>query len=699
MAWAKAVRVGYWAALVVAVGLAAAVAANLIPPAAREAWVLLFAGGLLVVGLGDRLRRTVRRSREADGTLRQTVAQLQLFVENAPAAIAMLDRELRYVVVSRRFLADYHLGERDLRGLGHYDVFPEIPARWKAIHQRCLAGAVERSDEEPFARADGTVDWVKWEIRPWHEASGAIGGIILFTEVVTEQHVAAALVEAERAKLAITLDSIGDAVITTDAEGQVVLINPVAETLTGWRAPEAIGRALAEIFRILGEDSRVPVPNPVSAVLTDGKTSGLANHTLLVARDGTERPIADSAAPIRDGEGKVRGVVLTFRDQSKERASQREVRRSEARYRAMFEQAAFGIANVDPTNGRLLEVNERLAAIFGYTRAELERLDWRDLSHPEDQGGDGSAVAGSPAEGIQRRERRCLRKDGSSLWCSVTIIQFALPGEETETQLAVVDDISGRKQLEALEAKTRALEVENRATREASRLKSEFVASMSHELRTPLNAIIGFAELLHDGQVGPQTREQREFTGDVLSAGRHLLRLVSDVLDLAKLEARRMSFYPEPIQVADVVAEVAATLHAVAAAKRIALTCDVEPRLGSVVTDPSRLKQLLYNYASNAIKFTPIGGEVLLRVQGEGDRFRVEVADTGPGIAPADLGKLFTPFSQLGEGDRTAGGTGLGLALTKELVEAQGGSVGVTSVIGSGSTFYALLPRGQLTTG
>ncbi len=252
-----------------------------------------------------------------------------------------------------------------------------------------------------------------------------------------------------------------------------------------------------------------------------------------------------------------------------------------------------------------------------------------------------------------------------------------------------------RLQGEEIRRRSEELELQNRRIQEASRLKSELLANMSHELRTPLNAIIGFAELLHDGHVEPSRPEFREFLGDILTSGRHLLQLINDVLDLAKVEAGRLEFRPEPADLTKILGEVCATLRTVAAGKRIRIETQVDPALGDLVLDAGRLKQVVYNYLSNALKFTPPGGRVIVRASAaDRDQFRLEVEDTGIGIAPRDLGRLFVEFQQLesGSGKRHQG-TGLGLALTKRLVEAQGGSVGVTSVIGTGSTFHAILPR------
>jgi len=218
---------------------------------------------------------------------------------------------------------------------------------------------------------------------------------------------------------------------------------------------------------------------------------------------------------------------------------------------------------------------------------------------------------------------------------------------------------------------------------------------MSHELRTPLNGIIGFAELMYDGKAGPISAEHQEYLGDILTSAKHLLQLINDVLDLSKVEAGKMDFNPEPVTPELLVKEVSDIVRTLIAQKRIWLATEIDKTLTNIMADSRSLKQILYNYLSNALKFTPDEGKIVVRVQTENeDQFRIEVEDSGIGIKPEDIDRLFAEFQQLDSGSaKKYPGTGLGLALTKKIVEAQRGRVGVTSVPGKGSIFYAILPK------
>jgi len=240
------------------------------------------------------------------------------------------------------------------------------------------------------------------------------------------------------------------------------------------------------------------------------------------------------------------------------------------------------------------------------------------------------------------------------------------------------------------------LENQNQEILRANRMKSEFLANMSHELRTPLNAITGFSEVLLDEIPGQINGTQREYLGDMLQCARHLLQLINDVLDLAKIEAGKMTFQPEAIDLEQTILDSIQVLRPIATKKHIEILTEIDPDGRSAFLDLSRFKQILFNYISNALKFTPEAGRVTVRTVAEADLwFCLEVEDTGIGISREDQERLFHEFQQLDSGTgKQFQGTGLGLALTKRIVEAQGGRVGLKSEPGRGSTFFAILPRG-----
>jgi PAS domain S-box-containing protein len=337
-------------------------------------------------------------------------------------------------------------------------------------------------------------------------------------------------------------------------------------------------------------------------------------------------------------------------------------------------------------------VNRAWETALGLSAAELQGKGWMGFIHPDDLGTVASALSGLRVGPVDDLELRFRSKSGEYRW----LVGSAAPVPGRDILFAAVRDLTERKQLEKqLREKNAALLEQNQRVQTATRMKSEFLANMSHELRSPLNGIIGFSELLCDGKLGPLAERPREFIGRIQASAMHLLSLINGILDLSKVEAGRLEFRPEPVIVSEIMVEVIGILGAIAVKKGIRIQTEIDAGANRVFTDPGKLKQILHNYLSNALKFTAPGGSIIVRLKAEGGRdFRLEVADSGPGILKEDIGRLFVEFQQL-DGSRAKfhQGTGLGLALTKRLVEAQGGTVGVESEVGRGSTFFAVLPR------
>jgi PAS domain S-box-containing protein len=431
----------------------------------------------------------------------------------------------------------------------------------------------------------------------------------------------------------------------------------------------------------------VAVSRDIKAMLEGGMHNRVEKR--YVRKDGQVVWAARTGCVIRDESGNPRHFLIMIEDISKRKHAEeslrertRQLESAVTENQSIMDNSLDVICTIDE-EGRFLTVNAACEQLWGYTRAELIGRKYIDLVAPDDRERtlateDTLKKTGKVTDFVNRY----IRKDGSS----VNVLWSATWSESARTLFGVAHDVTERAKIE------KALEEAKDEADRANRAKSEFLSRMSHELRTPLNAILGFGQLLERQSPTPT---QRTRVKHVITAGRHLLALINEVLDISRIEAGRIQLSLEPVCVAEAVQETLDLMRPLGNERRIQLIADVDmDATVHVLADRQRFKQVLLNLLTNAVKYTPGSGSVTVSYAANGnEKLRIQVKDSGPGIAKEKLARLFTPFDRLGAELSNVEGTGLGLVLSQRLIQAMGGAIGVESAQGQGSMFWVELPQ------
>ncbi|MCK6373131.1 MAG: PAS domain S-box protein [Zoogloea sp.] len=673
----------------------------------------------------------LRHAASLTSALQESQDRLQLLIDHAPAALAMFDREMRYLAVSRRWRDDYALGEREILGHSHYEIFPDIPDSWRAVHQRGMAGESVRADEDRFERADGGILWLRWEVRPWHAAGAGVGGIVIFSEDITARKLATEAVHASEEKLRRILDFSPDAVFIVSPDRRYLYHNRQAEALLGYAGDE---------FAALRIDDCIPDHlRPLVLERFQRNLEGRAQffETQLQRKDGSLVDVEINGMRLPEGTviGEVRDITARKRVDQALRASMEEQRLSQLAALSLMEDAQNERARAEAalqtvrklsltveqspesiviTNlkGEIEYVNDAFLKVTGYDRSDVIGQNPRILRSGKTSPEHYDALWQALKRGeIWKGEFCNRRKDGTDYIEFAIVTPIRQPDGTTTHYVAIKEDITERKRIAVeLDAHRNHLEdlvamrtselVEARLQADsASQAKSAFLANMSHEIRTPMNAIIGLTHLLQRSQV---TDEQSERLQKVDTAAHHLLSIINDILDLSKIEAGRMQLESTDFSLDEILESTRTLIAEPARSKGLAVEVEADPMPNGLRGDPTRLRQGLLNFASNAVKFTE-RGRITLRARfvtedAQGLLVRFEVEDTGVGIPADTLAGLFQAFTQADASTtRRYGGTGLGLAITRRLAQMMGGDAGAESTPGTGSRFWltARLERGS----
>ena len=502
------------------------------------------------------------------------------------------------------------------------------------------------------------------------------------------------------AQLDATLEAIPDLLFEVDIEGRYLAYRGSRTKLLVDPLEKRIGRTVREV---MSEQAAQTVIDALQVAAIKGSFS---DAQIRLDLPQGERWFELSVARKRKGAVEGDRFVVLSRDITDRKHAETTLRQSEERFRHFFEAGLVGMAITVPDK-HWGKFNQRLAEMLGYSPQQMQSLTWSELTHVDDLAADEAQfkrVVAGETDGYAM-DKRFVRKDGTVLHAAIAVRCERDAQGQAQRFFAIVEDISQRKTAEQALARHRdelELLVQDRSREvivardmalAASKAKSEFLSSMSHELRTPLNAIMGFSHLLQKDH--ELSSKERHFAEEIFRAGKHLLSLISDVLDFAHVESGRITVTLEALSTAEIAHEVLALTQPLADQRGVTLQVSASDDL-LVRADRMRLKQVLINIVSNAIKYNRAEGHVRVETAALDEQtLRITVRDTGMGIAAERLSQVFEPFNRLGAEAGLIEGTGIGLSISRRLIEAMGGHIGVTSRLGEGSEFWVDLPRDQ----
>jgi PAS domain S-box-containing protein len=592
----------------------------------------------------------------------------------------IIGKDARGVITSWNPAAERILGHIAAEAIGqpfHLVVPPELRQREDAIFG-CLrrAGTIDHYETERLHKDGRRIPFVV-TVSAIIGADGAfIGGSEIARDLSQKKKL-----EREAGHLAAIADSSDDAIVSKDLDGTITSWNRGAERLFGLPAEEAIGQSI----RIIVPPDRQAEEDQVLATVRRG---GIVDHfeTVRMHKDGGRVPISLTVSPIRGANGEVIGASKIAHDLSRTQGLQRDA----LRLAAIVDSSDDAIISKD-LNGIVVSWNGAAERMFGFSAAEMVGQSIR-LLIPGDRQQEEDEVLSRIRRGerVEHYETVRRRKDGSAIPVSLTVSPIRNAEGKIIGASKIARDIGDRRRAEA--ERQRLLSI---AT-EASRLKDEFLATLSHELRTPLNIIVGYTHMLRAGLLQTADKQSRAF--DVVSrSAASLTRIVEDVLDVSRIVSGKLRLDVRAVELPLLVAQAIDTMRAAADAKGLRLTATLDPAVPAVSGDPERIRQILWNVCSNAVKFTERGGQVEVRLERDHSYVAVVVRDTGIGIDPDFLPHVFERFRQADGGTaRLRGGLGLGLAISRDLVELQGARISAASDgLGKGSTFRVEFPIGS----
>jgi len=660
---------------------------------------------------------------KAEKALLHAHGLMRYILEHSNGGVAVHDKQLRYIWVSQRYLLQYKVKEKEIIGKHHYDVFPDLPQKWRDVHQKALNGEVSRAEFDPFVREDGQTEWTRWECRPWFESDGSVGGIIVYTEIITqlvEEREALRLSEEKYRRIA---ENISDVVWTTDLDFNATYVSPSVEKIYGYSIEEFKRKKLSERFSpeaveslkkyFLEEIKDADFKDP------DKKKSKIIELQHYHA-DGTPMWVSMNVSFDRSEDGRIIGLQGVSRDIT--------FRKKEEQIQTILYDIAKKSLEINDLRELLVFVREELSLIMDTTNFfvalynpetdTLRQILFEDENDSFAEWGAGSTFSGAlirmgksllmnreEISEFAQKNHLVIMGSLAECWLGVPIIiesvpagvivlqSYSNPKAFDQSSLRVINMVA--HEVSSVIQRSNMIRELIRAKEKAEendRLKSAFLANVSHEIRTPMNGILGFLSLLDEPDLDDKTKSQ--YIEIVNKSGERLLNTINDIIEISKLEAGQAPVSLSSVNIHEMMQFHFDFFRAHADRKKILLLINekVPQDLIFLLTDQHKTGGILHNLLNNAIKFTD-EGIVELGNYLKDDSIVFYVRDTGRGIPKDQLDSIFDRFVQTEfKTKRKAEGSGLGLSIARAYAEVLGGSIRVESELGNGSTFFFTHP-------
>ena len=627
------------------------------------------------------LERVESNFNRSKGKLIHSYDLMDYIISHARSAIAVFDRDFKYIYVSKRYLTDYKVKEQHVIGKHHYEVFPDIPQKWKDVHQRSLAGEVLRAEEDLYYREDGSIDWTRWECRPWYEYDGSIGGIVIYNEVINERKKIEETLRKSEQLLSTHLLNTPIGAISWDLNFKTVEWNPAAETIFGYTKDEALSKHAAEL--ILPEDMKELVDVIFQDLISEKGGTRSTNENIT---KGGRRIICDwYNTALKDADGKVIGIASFVSDITERVQANEGLRKSEEKFRTLFHTSPNAITLTSAENGVYIDVNDGFTKMLGYSKEDVigktsaELNIWNDFKDRE------LLASGLKKYGlVDDLEADFKGKNGQIK--SGIMSAHLLNIENKNIIFAITRNVTEQRKLES-------------QLQQSQRMESigTLAGGIAHDFNNILSPIVGYTEMVLLDT--PEDSPVRDSLNQVYTSALRAKDLVNQILTFSRQDSSELMLMKMQPIVKEALKLIRSTISTT-----IEIIQDINPDCGVVKADPTQIHQIVMNLATNAYHaMEETGGELKVSLKevelGEYDIITPDmtpgvyacliVADTGVGMDKILTNKIFDPFFTTKEVGK---GTGMGLSVVHGIVISMGGTIHVYSEPGKGTQFHVYLP-------